>query len=663
MYPGLYRFGSNSPTGYNQNMAVNIGQKVGPYIIEQKIGEGGMGVVYQARQPAVNRPVAIKILSAAGLETDQALERFRREVDIIAELEHPHILPVYDFGQIDDGPYVVMRYLAGGSLANRLKKKAITTEELLNSLEQIATALDYAHARDVIHRDIKPANILYDERGNAYLADFGLAKTMAGSRDLTATGGILGTPAYMSPEQARGDKLDGRSDVYALAVILYEGLSGRPPFQGNTTWEIIGKHLSEAPPSILSAVPNLPREVDYVLQAAMSKEPATRPASASELIRLVRAALGGTSLAAIAPSIPSGLMTRTVADQAGITQTAHAPATAVAEPRFVPARRSWLWLLLLIPLFIGGIGLLLAIGGGALFLAQRGDAVKNYPVGDSPRALLFDGEVMWVANYFDSTVSRLQATDCSQDNDDPCGRALATYPVDDLPVGLAFDGQSLWVASSLTGVLNQLDPQTGTETGRFTLPSLPGGLVYSGNSLWLPAPFANNVLQVNLNGTLAGELATGPEPQPIVSAGDNLWVANQGDNTLVELDPAGQILRTVTVGGRPSALAFDGRSLWVALSEQGQVVRLDPSSGQTTGDFAAGQQPAALLFDGATLWVADAAGNAVIQLDIDSGQQLATFEVAGGPFALAWVPCGSGCGDLWTANEEGDTVSRIRIEE
>src|SRR3989338_1198123 len=215
-------------------MPITPGQMIGQYRVGAKIGEGGMGAVYQAEQPAIGRTVVLKVLSANLTDNPEMLDRFKREVDIIARLEHPHILPVYDFGQHEGNPYIVMRFMGGGALLDRMRAQTLTREQLLRTLEQVADALDYAHERNIVHRDLKPANILLDERGNACLADFGLAKTLEGSADLTATGSILGTPAYMSPEQARGEKLNARSDVYSLAVMTYEALAGRQLFPAPT---------------------------------------------------------------------------------------------------------------------------------------------------------------------------------------------------------------------------------------------------------------------------------------------------------------------------------------------------------------------------------------------------------------------------------------------
>src|SRR3989304_4509899 len=242
-------------------MSIAPGQLIGSYRVVEKIGEGGMGAVYRAEDTAIQRSVVLKVLGTAMAGDAEMLQRFRREGEMIAGLEHPHILPVYEFGQVQGDPYIAMRFMRGGSLFDRMHEGRTSREKLLRLFDQVAEALDFAHDRDVIHRDLKPANVLLDESGNAYLADFGLAKTMEGSRDLTATGGILGTPAYMSPEQARGEKLDRRSDIYAFAVMAFEALSGQYPFVASTPMEYIYKHLSEPPRSILTLAADLPAAV------------------------------------------------------------------------------------------------------------------------------------------------------------------------------------------------------------------------------------------------------------------------------------------------------------------------------------------------------------------------------------------------------------------
>src|SRR3990172_12185234 len=198
---------TSRPSQGHTSMDLTPGQTIGQYRIVQKIGEGGMGAVYKADQPSIPRAVVIKVLGSGFAEYTDALDRFRRELDMITRLEHPHILPVYDYGEIDGNPYIVMRYMTGGSLQDRLQSGGGTRSEGLRLLDQGALALDFAHDRGIIHRDLKPGNVLVDDAGNAYLADFGLAKSISGTQDLTATGSTLGSPAYMSPHHARGEKL------------------------------------------------------------------------------------------------------------------------------------------------------------------------------------------------------------------------------------------------------------------------------------------------------------------------------------------------------------------------------------------------------------------------------------------------------------------------
>jgi YVTN family beta-propeller protein len=646
---------------------INPGQRIKQYVIEKKIGEGGMGSVYTARQPAMNRTVVVKVLSAKIVKTPEMLRRFQREVDVIARLEHPYIVPVYDYGEVEENPYVVMRYLPGGTLEDKLRAGVVAREPLLRSLEQVAEALDYAHERGIVHRDLKPGNILFDDRGNGYLADFGISKAMAGDQDLTTTGDIVGTPAYMSPEQARGEKLDGRSDIYSLAVVAYQVLAGKLPFEASTAWEWIDSHLAAPVPSILAATPGLPAAVDEVFQKGLAKEPRQRQAQATQFTRELRAALQGVAgvTATHAGVRPARLeSTRLVTPQpATVTSAAAATGTAAATPVEAQRRSLLPWLLLALALLVLGAGALLVLGSGAFLVSQRGrgPVAATYPAGDSPRAVLFDGETVWVANFFDYTVTRLQATGCSS-SADPCGRPLGTYYLNNAPVSLAHDGRSLWVAETTVGYLTRLDPATGERLDQYRLPHLPGALLYHDNGLWVVYNFADSVGRIDTNGAAVARYDTDEEPWGIVLASDRLWISNQASETLIEMDPAtGNILQRVSLAGRPGALAFDGQHLWAVLEDAGGVAQVRPQDGSVVRQVATGRRPVDVLFDGRHLWVANEQNNSVSRIDVAIGQVTANFDVPGGPFALAWAPCGENCADLWVAGQSGDTISRLRV--
>ncbi len=287
-----------------------IGKTLGQFEILEAIGQGGMALVYRARQPAMSRIVALKVLSTPMASNPTFLARFRQEAQMIASLEHAHILPVYDMGEQDGWVFIAMRYMSHGALSARIAQGPISLKDIGKWIEQIGSALDYAHQRGVVHRDVKPSNVLIDAQGNAFLADFGIAKWLEGSINLTGSGAI-GTPQYMSPEQGQGLKIDGRSDEYSLAVLAYEMLIGRPPFEGETPLAIVLKHITEPLTPPASVNPRVPQAVSDVISKALSKDPGDRYPTTGAFAQALNAVIAAAPIGGTLP-LPSAAPTEAV---------------------------------------------------------------------------------------------------------------------------------------------------------------------------------------------------------------------------------------------------------------------------------------------------------------------------------------------------------------
>jgi len=267
-------------------------QKIGRYEVIAELGRGGMATVYRAHDPSFDREVAVKVLPREFLHDPQFLGRFQREVKTIAQLEHPAIVPVYDVGEDDGMPFFVMRIMTGGSLSDWLKQGAFSVEDTARIIERLAKALAYAHKKGIVHRDLKPGNVLFDSNGDPFISDFGVAKLVESASSMTGSG-IIGTPAYMSPEQAQSGQVDGRSDIYALGAIVYEMLTGFQPYRADTPMGVVVKHITEPVPEILRDNPTLSPEVDQVIKKAMSKNPDERYSTAIELAKALNKAAFG----------------------------------------------------------------------------------------------------------------------------------------------------------------------------------------------------------------------------------------------------------------------------------------------------------------------------------------------------------------------------------
>jgi eukaryotic-like serine/threonine-protein kinase len=284
----------------------------GRYVLESPIATGGMGRVWKARDEVLARPVAIKILHEHLSEDEAFLARFRREAMAAARLTHPHIVAIYDTGAETsaggiDRHYIVMENCGGGTLAARRADGPMPPDRVIAIGQAICQALDYAHRHEVVHRDIKPENVLITEDGTLKVGDFGIAKAAFTAGDITSTGAILGTVAYISPEQAQGEEPDARSDIYALGVLLYELLTGRPPFQAETQIATAMQHVREAPPRPRSIRADVPRALDAVIMRALEKDPDRRYRSAAEFAAALENTGREGATSVLPPVAPSGV--------------------------------------------------------------------------------------------------------------------------------------------------------------------------------------------------------------------------------------------------------------------------------------------------------------------------------------------------------------------
>jgi tRNA A-37 threonylcarbamoyl transferase component Bud32 len=403
------------------------GQELGAYRIIEQIGRGGMATVYKAYHAAMDRYVAIKVLPRQLAESPEFTGRFRREARTIANLEHPHILPVYDSSESNGIAYLVMRYLEAGTLKDRMDEGPLTLAQVDRYFSQLADGLGYAHRKGVIHRDLKPSNALVDAQDNLFLTDFGIAKLLEdGSTKFTATGGIVGTPTYMSPEQGQGRPVDQRSDIYSLGIMLYEMVAGKVPYEAETPLAVVLQHIQDPLPLPSKLKPDLSPAVEQVILKALAKSPDDRYASAADFLEAWKAALAGIPTIAAKPGVAAAAAGRPATQTVVASQVAALAAVPAAPAADLPAAPARSKRGASVGLIIGIVGVVLCLG--AVVMVALGGLLLGWfkagPVAAKPTVVL--AQTTAVAAQIPASGLEMTATPAPASGDASPGAGQAT---------------------------------------------------------------------------------------------------------------------------------------------------------------------------------------------------------------------------------------------
>jgi serine/threonine protein kinase, bacterial len=624
------------------------GTPFGRYRLMELLGRGGMGEVWRAYDPTMDRMVALKVLPANFADDPVFQERFRREAKAAAGLDEPHVVPFHDFGEIDGRLYVTMRLIKGRDLQTILAEGPLSPGRAVRIIEQIASALHAAHRIGLIHRDIKPSNILLAEDEFAYLIDFGIARA-AGETGLTSTGAAVGTWAYMSPERLNSGRADARADIYALACVLHEALTGQRPYPGDSLEQQIVGHLTSPPPRPSALQPGVPQPLDAVIARGMAKQPDRRYASTVELARAARDAITvpiPRPLLSRAPNPPSTKRAQPTAPPApqpakptqfsdpSIAATQHAdwthrPPTQLAPPA-PPTMRG-----------VRGLSrrtkIALIVGAVVLVVGAAAEAV---------------GIPAIVGHRSHSAQVVLPFTGLNQVG------------------GVAVDAAgNLYVADNGNHRVLELAAGSATQDVLpFTLLNQAGGVaVDSAGTLYVTDHTNGRVVK------LAADAAS-PEVLPFtglnrptgvaVDSAGTLYVAEAGANQVVKL-PAGskgQVVLPFTGLQYPWAVAVDAAgNLYVTDSGNSRVVKLPAdSAAQEVLPFAGLNHPAGMAVGSAgTVYVADAHNNRVVKLPAGSAAQ----EVL--PFTGLKFPRGvavDAAGNLYVTDSDNNRVLKLPVQ-
>ena len=595
-------------------MAPEVGTQLAGYRIDGVLGRGGMGVVYRATELALDRPVALKLI-APELAGDKSFrERFLRESRLAASLDHAGILPVYAAGEVDGELYLATRLVDGIDLRSILEQGVLAPERALRLVGQVADALDAAHARGLVHRDVKPGNVLVDAADHCYLSDFGLT-TQLGAGGTTASGRLAGSLDYLAPEQIRRGEVDGRTDQYALACVLYEFVAGEPPFRRETEAQTLWAHMQEEPPPLLAF-----DELEPVLARALAKDPKDRYETCNAFVEDARAALGlGPSpvavrrrrrriggrllyagMALIALAVVAGVLALTLGSDDPLVAPVNSvgvvdlvslePAAAIPvgnTPTDVAAAEDWVWVVN----SNDGAGTISRIDADA---RQR---VSTFSVGGTPRNILAAFGSLWVG----TTEGRVFRVDPSTDLVErswtlPNAGESTAFAVDVGPGWLAEGPNGVWAGSNRA--LSRIDPESSRLIPRES--STWGPMAYGFGSLWVLGEELERVSAAT--GETVGTVDLVGGRVDIATGFGSVWIADDENQSVLRLDAQQEaIVRTYDFGGGVYGVDVSEDGVWVA-SDDGTVGQIDPATHEVVV-VRVGGAPRSLAVAAGAVWV------------------------------------------------------------
>ena len=622
----------------------DTGQRFGAYMLGKLLGRGGMGVVYEAQHVHLGRTVALKLLTPELSENPDFRARFLRESQLAATLEHPSIVTVYDAGEVDGVLYLAMRYVRGTDLAALLAQRApLSPRETFSILGQVATALDAAHTAGLVHRDVKPANVMI-EGDRCYLTDFGLTKrTMAETRALTTAGQFLGTVDYVAPEQIEGRDQDGRVDVYALACVLFECLTGSRPYPRDSQVAIIYAQLREPPPRATELRPDLPPVIDAVIARGMAKAPERRYQTCMAMIDAGLSAVPAATTQPRAPAVQD-LPTAPLPPPTGTRATAPLPPTAPPPPPPAPSRSRGPLIAIGAVLGVAAIAAIaaLALSGGSG--TKKNAAATNAPgqapataldphivrtplhVGKRPIGIVSRNNYLWIADNAAGKVIRIK----------PDGTGRKEIAVGAGPFDMASNSSSVWVANSQDNTVQRIPTDTARAGPPIPVGANPLFLTSEDDFTYVSNSGDNSVTVVDsrTGSPVGSPIPVGKDPRGIGVNAGAVWVTNHGSNTVSKIEN-GRVTQTIPVGHNPVAIAPRKEAVWVADEGDDTVARIDSATGRVT-KTKVGSRPYAVGFNPPYIWVANRGSNDVMTLDLATGRRVGkAIPIPGEPLNMA----------------------------